>query len=109
MSYIATFLRGTIIGLFVAFICHYTQHSKIAKSIADLRYSVESLRERVNYYEIQLSNCWVRVDKLKQEFERMNKPINIEEYITTNRVWITHDPIDNMPMYSVDNNGGLAL
>ena len=109
MSYIATFLRGAIIGLLVAFICCYTKKSKVVKSVADLRYSVESLRERVNYYEIQLSNCCVRIDKLKQEFERMNKPINIEEYITTNRVWITRDPIDNMPMYSVDNNGGLAL
>ena len=49
-----------------------------------------------------------RVKRLEDKIETMTKPISIEEYITTNRVWITMDPVDNMPMIGVGVNGELV-
>lgn len=63
----------------------------------------------VSRLHLEVKDLRWRVKRLEGKIETMTKPISIEEYITTNKVWITRDPTDNMPMYGVDNNGGLAL
>ena len=63
------------------------------KSANALAYNVEELR--------------LRIKRLEDKIETMFKPISIEDYIATNRIWITRDPLDNMPMIGMDQNGAI--
>lgn len=67
--------------------------------------SGEALGDRL-YSEVK--DLRLRVKRLEDKIETMSKPISLEEYIATNRVWITRDPIDNMPMFGVDIDGRLV-
>ena len=51
-----------------------------------------------------------KAERLDRTIELMTKPMAISEWVasSTNRVEITRDPIDNMPMLSVEVNGGLV-
>lgn len=51
-----------------------------------------------------------KAERLDRTIEIMTKPMAISEWVasSTNRVTITRDPIDNMPMYGVDMNGRLT-
>ena len=64
----------------------------------------------VSCLEFKVRRLEWKVETLESAIEIMTKPIAISEWIasSTNRVVITRDPIDNMPMYSVEMNGGLT-
>jgi hypothetical protein len=98
MKYVFMFAAGLLAGM---------THSYITADGLSRR--VQSFNARVDYYETELGNCWVRIDELERTIKKMNSPINIEDIVTTNRIYIMRDPLDNMPMYGVDPNGGLAL
>lgn len=62
----------------------------------------------VSRLDLKVKDLRGRVERLEDKIETMTKPISLEEYITTNRVWITRDPVDNMPMIGVDIDGRLV-
>lgn len=95
MKYVFMFAVGLLAGMAY----HYV-------TIADgLSRRVQSFNARIDYYETQLGNCWVRINEHERTIERMSRPICVDDIITTNRFYILGDPIDNMPMYGMDQNG----
>lgn len=110
MSYMATFLRGAIIGLLVAFICHYEKNEPHRPDTFQCPHCGTTLQWTDNEFwrgYIECRSGWTAAAQnpvtANDEFEC------IVLTNLTNWVLTTGDSIDNMPMYSVDNNGGLAL
>lgn len=108
MSYMATFLRGAIIGLLVAFICHYAKHEPHKPDTFQCPHCGTKLQwtdDKLWRGYIECRSGWTAATP--------NQVTPNDEFecciVLTNWVLNTCDSIDNMPMYSVDNNGGLAL